>query len=202
MLGAALFHIDGWVGLALLWALPVLLTVCAATWLGRHLRGRNQGRTFEAPSPTHRRDTAVEPNDGEPTDDGRLSTAQPSVFGVFGSSRLAERDDPPDGANDELVAEIDQARETWTSGEISQGQLLLQQVIIAARQRKDMRTEARARIELAAISEAEGDATSACEHFQIARQLYLDAQAPNSAHRVEASMRKLGCPSGWVLEGF
>lgn len=192
VLTTAQFVIDGWLGMALLWVLPLLLTVCTAVLLRASPRDQQHRGTDDS-----RSDRTTEHHD-EPQ---LRSRTTPQVFGVFGSSRARE-DHDPGVLDDALVANIDQARETWTSGEVSEGQHLLQQVIVAARQRKDMRVEAQARMELAAIAEAEGDRTSACEHFQIARQLYLDAQAHKHADAVDARMRQLGCPSGWVLEGF
>lgn len=59
-----------------------------------------------------------------------------------------------------------------------------------------------ARIELGDLAHHEGDLTTACEHWQIARQLFADLNRADEQKKVEDRMRCNGCPTDWVLNNF
>lgn len=71
----------------------------------------------------------------------------------------------------------------------------------AARTR-DRALQAEARLELAELSRAEGDLTTACEHWQIARALFHDLSSKRELDETEKLMRTHGCPTDWVLNDF
>jgi hypothetical protein len=63
-------------------------------------------------------------------------------------------------------------------------------------------THAEARLALGDISQAGGDLATACEHWQIARALFLELRQSREHHAVETRMRSNGCPTDWVLTDF
>lgn len=77
----------------------------------------------------------------------------------------------------------------------------LRRSIIIASRLKDHETHALARLELGDQMAEEGDMTTACEHWQIARQIYWDAQSDRIGP-VDDRMRANGCPTDWVLNDF
>ncbi|MGE0023833.1 MAG: hypothetical protein AB7S70_09410 [Hyphomicrobium sp.] len=72
---------------------------------------------------------------------------------------------------------------------------------VAARN-KDAVVHAEARLELAELARAEGDLTTACEHWQIARALFFELKEQPSLGETERLMQKHGCPTDWVLNDF
>jgi tetratricopeptide (TPR) repeat protein len=71
----------------------------------------------------------------------------------------------------------------------------------AARTR-DRALQAEARLELAELSRADGDLTTACEHWQSARALVHDLSSKRELDETEKLMRTHGCPTDWVLNDF
>jgi hypothetical protein len=71
----------------------------------------------------------------------------------------------------------------------------------AARSR-DRALQAEARLELAELSRADGDLTTACEHWQIARALFHELSSKQELDKTEKLMRTHGCPTDWVLNDF
>lgn len=61
---------------------------------------------------------------------------------------------------------------------------------------------AEVRVELANLAKADGDMTSACEHWQIALQLYHDLNRKEDRDQIAKCMTECGCPTGWFLNSF
>jgi tetratricopeptide (TPR) repeat protein len=59
-----------------------------------------------------------------------------------------------------------------------------------------------ARLALAEAAHQEGDLTSACEQWQLARAAFLESGDPERHAHVERRMRDNGCPTDWVLTDF
>ncbi len=78
----------------------------------------------------------------------------------------------------------------------------LRRAIILAARLKDDETHAAARLELGDMMEAEGDLTSACEHWQIARQIFWNKSAKSELADVDRRMNANGCPTDWFLNEF
>ena len=62
--------------------------------------------------------------------------------------------------------------------------------------------QAVARANLGDISHADGDLSTACEHWQLARDLYHACGEMDLAAEVETKMTDNQCPTDWVLNGF
>ena len=62
--------------------------------------------------------------------------------------------------------------------------------------------QAFARMKLGDISHADGDLTTACEHWQLARDLYRECGEIDMASQVEEKMDENQCPTDWVLNQF
>jgi tetratricopeptide (TPR) repeat protein len=61
---------------------------------------------------------------------------------------------------------------------------------------------AAARLELGDLVGEQGDLTTACEHWQIARGLFYEIKSPGELAAAEKRMRQNGCPTDWVLNDF
>lgn len=59
-----------------------------------------------------------------------------------------------------------------------------------------------ARFELANLAKANGDLTTACEYWQMARELYVGLEDKKKVREIDAIMRAAQCPSDWVLTDF
>lgn len=71
-----------------------------------------------------------------------------------------------------------------------------------AMQRSDARLHALGRLELGDIAAARGDLTTACEHWQLAKKMFLDVRQRRDSDVADGRMVKHGCPSEWVLTEF
>ena len=74
--------------------------------------------------------------------------------------------------------------------------LTMSEQVNAAEQQAD------ARKNLGDIAFSGDDLTTACEHWQLARDHYLACGKPNLASAIEDQMSKNQCPTDWVLNGF
>ena len=59
-----------------------------------------------------------------------------------------------------------------------------------------------ARMKLGDICHESSDFTTACEHWQLARELYAECGEMERVAEVEERMEKNQCPTDWVLNGF
>lgn len=78
----------------------------------------------------------------------------------------------------------------------------LRRAIILASRLKDNDTHAAARLELGDIMARQSDLTSACEHWQIARQIFWDQGEKERQNDVDQRMMANHCPTDWVLNDF
>lgn len=62
--------------------------------------------------------------------------------------------------------------------------------------------QAEARLDLGDEARADGDLTTACEHWQLARSLFEAAKLPAKQEVATDRMRRFGCPTDWVLNDF
>lgn len=94
------------------------------------------------------------------------------------------------------------ARRHMADNAASKAALLLRKCIVVSTRidRKD--AHAAARLELGDLARNEGDLTTACEHWQIARGLYLTLKKPQDQQAADTRMRRHGCPTDWVLNDF
>ena len=79
---------------------------------------------------------------------------------------------------------------------------LLRKSIRLAAKLGQKQTHAGARLELGDLVREQGDHTTACEHWQIARGLYYDLKYEGELAAAEKRMRHNGCPTDWVLNDF
>ena len=66
----------------------------------------------------------------------------------------------------------------------------------------DKKVHGEGRLELAEMAREDGDLTTACEHWQIARRLFSELGLTAELKRPDALMRQHGCPTDWVLNDF
>ena len=198
----------GWIALAM--PLAMLLTAILLT-LRRHRPAR------AAPAATGRY--------GAPIDDGAAHRAGPAAGARSAAGAAAPRpaaDTPPvivgveegelrrrlaraerRGDREAVAAlSIALARCCRSQGELREAGDLLRAAIRASTGLADARLHAQARLELGDIAEGNGDLTTACEHWQMARALLDACGARERAAEAEARMSAHGCPTDWVLNDF
>lgn len=78
----------------------------------------------------------------------------------------------------------------------------LRRAIILASRLGDTATHAAARLELGDLVAGQGDMTTACEHWQIARQIFWDGGESQMLAEADRRMIANGCPTDWVLNDF
>ncbi len=81
------------------------------------------------------------------------------------------------------------------------GELLRKSIRLAAKLGQKQ-THAGARLELGDLVREQGDLTTACEHWQIARGLFHELKRAGELAAAEKRMRQNGCPTDWVLNDF
>ncbi len=94
------------------------------------------------------------------------------------------------------------AREAVSAGDVHAATGLLRQSIGHAHQEGNVSVHADARLDLAEIAREAGDLTTACEHWQIARKLFIDNSRKDRLAEADALMLRHGCPTDWVLTDF
>lgn len=129
----------------------------------------------------------------------------PTAVAALSAQRLAVRIAQAEaaGAEEELPRlYLDEARLLVLSGDAAQA---------ADRLRKSLRSSARlglkleharARLELGDIASSQGDLTTACEHWSIARGLLYELKRSDDIKKAEDRIRNNGCPTDWVLNDF
>ena len=94
------------------------------------------------------------------------------------------------------------AHRTIETGEMAKVQELLRMSIRNAKRAGQEQVHAQARVTLGDLAHTEGDLTTACEHWQIARALFVELKQHADHEAVEARMLRNGCPTDWVLTDF
>ncbi len=94
------------------------------------------------------------------------------------------------------------ARWQLNNGGRPQAEALLLKTVTIATRGKFAVEHAEARIELAELSRVDGDMTTACEHWQMAKQLFHDLDRREDTLRMADHLRLNRCPSDWILTGF
>lgn len=74
--------------------------------------------------------------------------------------------------------------------------------LIMAMKQGRVLAQAHARIALGDLCKAGDDPTTACEHWQLARDIFAKAGEHDHRKAAEARMRANGCPTDWVLNDF
>jgi hypothetical protein len=109
----------------------------------------------------------------------------------------AERDDVALSRDSVLLAKLLIARSAR-----AEAAALLQSAALVARRAKLPVVHAQARIELADLARSEGDMTSACEHWQMAKLMFHETGRRTDQDRMADLMRQNRCPTDWVLTNF
>ncbi len=109
----------------------------------------------------------------------------------------AERDDAALSRDSVLLAKLLIARSAR-----SEAAALLQSAALVARRAKLPVVHAQARIELADLARSDGDMTSACEHWQMAKLMFHETGRRMDQDRMADLMRQNRCPTDWILTNF
>jgi hypothetical protein len=94
------------------------------------------------------------------------------------------------------------ARDRLDAGSASDAAALLLKSIRLAAKLGQKEVHAAARLELGDLAREQGDLTTACEHWQMARGLFYELKSARSLAGAEQRMRSNGCPTDWVLNDF
>lgn len=97
---------------------------------------------------------------------------------------------------------LELARLMLARGARPQAEALLRKTVIVATSAKLPIAHAQARIELADLASSDGDMTTACEHWQMAKLLFHELDRRKDRELMADLMRDNGCPTDWFLTGF
>lgn len=78
----------------------------------------------------------------------------------------------------------------------------LHAAVVAARRSNLPGPHAAARVELAELAYRDGDLTTACEHWQMAKLMFHETERRTDRDRIAEVMRQHRCPTDWVLTNF
>ncbi len=211
--------LDGAAGLLLV-SVPWLLLLLVA-WLGRRRRAIKDvpvdaGRDSmpRAVEPFGIMTTPASEHMDLSVADGDLAGAAPLTSGA-----PAAPDHSPQDQEEALSAVVEEAKSARDDALLSrssvalarlllarsarpQASTLLQSAVMAARRAKLPVVHAEARIELAELALIEGDLTSACEHWQMAKLMFHETGRRSDQERMADLMRIHRCPTDWILTNF
>ncbi|MBY0225381.1 MAG: hypothetical protein K2Q28_06210 [Hyphomicrobium sp.] len=162
-----------------------VLAVTASNWDGSHLASHDAAGAepvFQA--------EAVAPPTLSPQE-------QEDALVLAVAAAKAERDDAALSRDSVLLAKLLIARSAR-----SEAAALLQSAALVARRAKLPVVHAQARIELADLARSEGDMTSACEHWQMAKLMFHETGRRVDQDRIADLMRQNRCPTDWILTNF
>lgn len=141
-----------------------------------------------------------------PLDGGAVGStaARPSAGEVIHAVPAVSLQEPAGDTADAVNAEalIEKGKVEAEAGNADQAANLLGEAITVAAQAKLHAVHARARLELAEVFLAKSDPITACEQWQIARNLYHDLEQIEARDNVDKKMLSSGCPTDWVLTDF
>lgn len=195
MQGVEISGVVGWVALAL----PLLALLTVAALAVRQVRRKK----VPPPAPTTGRYGAPVPR--PPAAETRAPPAPPEPPVTLGASALAERIGVLEAKGPE--AELPRLYLALAQGQIGggaggQAAETLRKCIRLAAKLGQKPVHAAARLELGDLVREEGDLTTACEHWQIARGLFFELKNEKELAASEKRMRQHGCPTDWVLNDF
>lgn len=221
------FAIDGMTGLLLL-LLPVLALALVVVWALRQTRSRvptaHQSGSHVSPPPSPR---AAPPEDANVTASAdrrapqpaaapqTLISAEPSLPSVVPAVAAPAPVEMPDdlaqpiakleqGGDQAELAHlyIRQAGAYVAQGNLDQAGSRLRDAIRVSALNRLAAPHALARVELGDLYFNNGDPITACEQWQIARNLFHDLARPADRDDVDKRMLSNGCPTDWVLTDF
>lgn len=210
MLGTELEGLAGAIALALPVLALVTVIMLAVRQIGRRRRGRKDapltGRYGEPVTQPGAQDALRPPGAAAPAAKPEESSASrgPAAAPVAPADiakRIKEAE--AKGAERDLTElYLALARDHVVSDRAGEArELLLKCIRLAARLgQKDV--HARARLDLGDLCREQGDLTTACEHWQMARQLYFETKCTAPLAQAESRMRQNRCPTDWVLNDF
>jgi tetratricopeptide (TPR) repeat protein len=219
------FAIDGTFGFLLL-VLPIVLVALAAIWAARQSRtppsaaatppqretaeGTMDMQRASAPAP-------LAPAEPPPVVDVPVTITRGSVAAPPAKPALpadAVLKSPEEFAASVARSEaggdkaelahlhIDQATAYIAAGRKDEAASCLRDAIRVAALNRLAAPHARALLELGDLYFSNGDPTTACEQWQIARNLFHDLARPADRDSVDKRMLSNGCPTDWVLTDF
>lgn len=156
----------------------------------------NDAAKVRAGAPEFASEIVVEP----PTDPSE--TIDP---GSASSPDITVPVDRPIGTADQVVLalrRIDDGEALLADGDIDAARTEFLAALTLGQSASDPEAQALARLNLGDIAHREDDLTSACEHWQLARDLFASAQRRDAQAQVEERMSKTQCPTDWVLTDF
>lgn len=125
-----------------------------------------------------------------------------ALFDVSALRRTINRSKSRGDTQAMLEATLKLSRLLLDQGQPKEASGLLRDAATLAAKSKFESEHAEVRVELANLAKADGDMTSACEHWQIALQLYHDLNRKEDRDKIANCMKECGCPTGWFLNSF
>lgn len=204
--------VDGIAGLILI-SVPLVVVTLVAIWALRRQRKplRGAGQDHVAPVP---RQAVPAPPSAKPAAAPATPTAAPATRSRAPPAAKPTPTDVADlpaaiakaeasGDKDALAhLYIRHAQALMAADDMEPAAARLRDAIRVAALNKLEAPHALARVELGDLYLRRGDPITACEQWQIARQLYHALDRSTDGDDVDSRMLKNGCPTDWVLTDF
>lgn len=194
----------------ILGVLFTLILVVVLVWLKRRMNANNSsadqhlGLTSQgAVDPSHANLSKGEQG-GDPVGTNDVSPA-PKVPSYRDEATITKHLKMAELANDQealAALYLERARLELSNDNAAGAGNHLRKSVMLATSHNLKKIHAEARLELAEISEASGDMTTACEHWQMARGLFHELDAQDAIKQTDKRMLSNGCPTDWVLTDF
>ena len=107
-----------------------------------------------------------------------------------------------DKVSEEAREELQRGLEYLEAANLDEAEKCLESALSEAGPAGDLTALCETRYHLAIVNKQMGDLTLACEHWQIARELYQIVRDKQKVAEIEEYMRESGCPTDWVLNAL
>jgi hypothetical protein len=188
----------GMVALALPFAVLILLIVVSVRSISR---SRKEAKLDETPA-TGRYGTSLTADEEAPALPAPSQPAQPIQLSGERLLRAIEAAERSGHEQDMAGLYLQFALELLKEARPADAAQVLTRCVRYAAKFDQRRVQAQARIELGDLARTNGDLTTACEHWQMARTLLHDLKKLAEFEIVDRKMRQNGCPTDWVLNDF
>ncbi|MEZ5775423.1 MAG: hypothetical protein R3D33_12180 [Hyphomicrobiaceae bacterium] len=160
------------------------------------------GREADTPSSAPRTDDEAPDREATGSDGEGGRMARPDAGGLLALARQEHVAGRPVLAARALEDLLDLAGRTSAAGDLEVAAGLIGEALKMAGALDLPASAAAARIAFADLSVARGDLTSACEHWQLARELLRRTGQWSAADEIDRAMHRSGCPTDWVLNAI
>lgn len=189
-------------------ALPVLGLLVLLFLLHSRVQQRHEARDQDSPNAKERAGNGPHSITSAPPLAPGASTGATSGLKLYGGETVEQLEDRLAGAEQMgqpialAMIYLALGRARMANGELPAGLDALRSAAGLAAMHKHAALHAECRLDLAEAAYEAGDPITACEHWQMARMAFLEADMRSEGDKIDRRMKANGCPTDWVLTDF